>query len=160
MLPLILIVGFAMATLGVALLLLGEVPFIAGKRIPALRSRLIGLVLIGFLPLALGLRQLSKLLSEEDAVEGPVLTLAAFGFCCFVVIVILFRVMVPKRPPRKAATVAAKAKKSPFDEPPVEKAQAVEEVEPWTEPEPAEKPAAKKKSPKASADDGNPFDFS
>jgi hypothetical protein len=154
--PLILIVGFAMATLGVALLLVGEAPFVAGKRIPALRSRLIGLVLIGFLPLALGLRQLSKLLFEADTVEGPVLTLVVFGLCWFAVIVILFRVMVPKRPPRRAAAIAMKTKKNPFEEPPVPKA----EIETWPEPEPAKKPAPKKKAPKPSADDGSPFDFS
>jgi hypothetical protein len=152
MLPLTLIVGFAMATLGVALLLIGEVPFIAGKRIPALRSRLIGAVLSSFLPLALGVRQLSKLLLEEDAVEGPILILAVFGFCWFVVVVILFRVLVPKRPPRKVPAVAAKSMKTPFDEPVVEKVEAA--------PEPKKKPAAKKKSPKPSADDSNPFDFS
>ena len=39
MLPAI-IVGFAMITLGVALLLLGEVPFLGGKKIPELAKGL------------------------------------------------------------------------------------------------------------------------
>jgi hypothetical protein len=153
MLPLTFIVGFAMATLGVALLLVGEVPFVAGKRIPALRSRLIGVVLIAFLPLAIVLRQLSKLMLEADAVEGPVLTVVTFGLCWCVVIVILFRVVVPKRVPRKAAVIAATSKKNPFDEP-------AAEIIASAEPEPTKKPTAKKKPAKPSSDDRNPFDFS
>ena len=143
----LIVVGFVMATLGVALLLLGEVPFLAGKRIPALRARLIGAVLVGFLPLTLGVRLLSNLLFEPETVEGPVLTWSLFGFCWFVVIAILFRVMVPKRPPRKVTAGAT-----------APKVEAIEEPEPWPEPEPVKKPTGKK-SPKPSANEANPFDF-
>ena len=155
----LIVVGFVMATLGVALLLLGEVPFLAGKRIPALRARLIGLVLVGFLPLALGVRQLSNLLFEPETVEGPVLTWSMFAFCWLVVIAILFRVMVPKRPPRKVTAVAAAPQKNPFGDAKPAKVEAIEEPEPWPEPEPVKKPTGKK-SPKPSADEGSPFDFS
>ena len=155
----LILVGFVMATLGVALLLLGEVPFLAGKRIPAVRARLIGTVLIGFLPLALGARQVSNLLFGPETLGGPVLTWSLFGFCWIVVIAILFRVMVPKRPPRKAAAVATASKKNPFGDVNSEKAEAIEEPEPWTEPEPVKKPSGKK-PPKPSADEGSPFDFS
>src|SRR5438105_524933 len=103
----LILVGFIMATLGIALLCLGEVPFIAGKRIPALRSRLIGLILAGFLPLALGVRQGSNYLFGSDAVEGQAVTWSLFGFCWFVVLVILFRVVMPKREPRKPVKGAA-----------------------------------------------------
>ncbi len=65
-------VGFGMTTLGVALLCLGEVPFIAGKRIPARRARLIGATLALFLPLSLGGRLAINLLFGPDTVEESV----------------------------------------------------------------------------------------
>jgi hypothetical protein len=169
----LILVGFVMATLGIALLCLGEVPFIAGKRIPALRSRLIGLVLAAFLPLALGLQQASNYLLGPNAVEGPVVTWSLFGFCWFVVLVILFRVMVPKREPRKSAkSTATTSAKNPFGAAPAEKFDVLEEVveelepakkapgkkkapeslawmEPEAEPEPVKKPVAKKKEPES-----------
>lgn len=154
MLPLILIVGFAMATLGVALLLIGEVPFVAGKRIPALHSRLIGAVLIAFLPLALLIRQLSKLFFEADAIDGPVVTAAVFGLCWLVVIVILFRVVAPKRPPRKPSATAKPSKKNPFEQPAIEQADAQPRLKPATQ------SAPKRKSHRPTAEDRDPFDFS
>src|SRR6185503_10244939 len=90
------IVGFVMMTLGVAMLLLGEVPFL-GKRIPALRSRLIGSIFVLFLPLALGVRQASNALFGNDAVQGPVVMSILFVVCMFASFVILFRVLAPKR---------------------------------------------------------------
>jgi hypothetical protein len=167
------VVGFAMATLGVALLCLGEVPFLAGKRILALRSRLIGVILVSFLPLALGLRQASNFLFGPDTIEGPVLTWSFCGFCWFVVIVMLFRVVVPKRAPRQPSAAAAGSKENPFGATKaVEIEEGVEEIEPWAETPPAQKAAAKKaradsakkpptkNSPKPAADDLDPFDFS
>src|SRR5829696_8762344 len=97
MLILTIIVGFAMMTLGVALLLLGEVPFIAGKRIPAMRARLIGGVLISFVPLALGVTKLINLIFGQDTVEGAVVTPLVFSLCWVIVFAILFRVLIPKR---------------------------------------------------------------
>lgn len=139
-------VGFMMTTLGVALLCLGEVPFIAGKRIPALRSRLIGVVLVSFVPLALGVRQASHYLLGADAVDGQAVTWSLFGFCWFVVFVILFRVMVPKREPRKPAKGAKSATaKNPFGAAPAEEFDVLEEV--VEEAEPAKKGPAKKKPP-------------
>ncbi len=144
MLIVTILVGFVMMTLGVALLLLGEVPFVAGKRISAVRSRLIGGVLVGFLPLALGVKTLGDLIFGRDAVEGPVVTALTFSFCGVVAIVILFRVMVPKREPRKAAPASAgPAKENPFGD---------------AASEPANAPPAKK-SRKPAAEDTNPFDF-
>jgi hypothetical protein len=141
----LIVVGFVMATLGVALLCLGEVPFIAGKRIPALRSRLIGLVLAGFLPLALGIRQGSNYLFGSDAIEGQAVTWSLFGFCWFGVIVLLFRVIVPKREPRKPAKGAATTSaKNPFGAAPAEEFDVLEEV--VGEAEPAKKAPAKKKT--------------
>jgi hypothetical protein len=160
----LILVGFVMATLGIALLCLGEVPFIAGKRIPALRSRLIGLILAGFLPLALGVHQGITYFFPE-AVEGPVVTWSLFGFCWFVVFVILFRVLVPKRPPRKPAKGGVTpSTKNPFGEAPVVEAEPTKKgpakkkvsepapeslawMEPDPEPEPVKKPAAQKKEP-------------
>ena len=155
----LIIVGFAMATLGIALLLLDEVPFLAGKRIPALSARMVGVVLVGFLPLALGIGPLSNLLFGPEIVEGLVLTWSLFGFCWFVVIAILFCEVVPKRPPRKAAKVPAAPTQAPFGAAKPEKIEAIEEPEPWSVPEPVKKPGGKRPS-KPSPDDGNPFDFS
>src|SRR5438132_1500148 len=101
------LLGFAMMTLGVALLFLGEVPFIAGTRIPAVRARLIGGVLVLFLPLAVGVRALLGLMFGSDEIEGPVVTAFVFSFCCLLTFVILFRVLIPKRAPRPAAAKSA-----------------------------------------------------
>jgi hypothetical protein len=153
MLPFLLIVGFAMTTLGVALLVIGEVPFVAGKRIPAVRSRLIGAVLVGFLPLALAAGQLSRVIFGDDAVEGPVMVAMVFTVACVVIGIILFRVMIPKVATREQAPVAAKKKKNPFDE----QASNADAGAPWP-PEPAaRKPSRKPSKPPA---DDNPFDFS
>jgi hypothetical protein len=178
-------VGFGMATLGVALMFLGEVPFIAGKRIPALRARLIGLSLLAFLPLVAGVRSLVNFVLP-DTIDPQALTWSIFGFLWVVVCVILFRVLVPKREARKPSKVAtASSSKSPFDdarekvetssngeakkpraqkktpEPAPESVAWMEpEPEPVTKktPEPAKKSAGKK-PPKPAAED-NPFDFS
>jgi hypothetical protein len=158
----LIVVGFAMATLGVALLALGEVPFIAGKRIPALRSRLVGAVLAAFVPLALVARLACNYLFGPDAVDGQVVTWSLFGLCWFGVFVILFRVIVPKREPGKAArTVAESKSKNPF---PAARLDVLEEI--VEEPEPTVKKAttpkktAGKKSAKPTTEDENPFDFS
>jgi hypothetical protein len=150
MLILTIIVGFAMMTLGVALLLLGEVPFIAGKRIPALRARLIGCVLISFLPLSWGVLKLINLIFGPDTVEGPVVTPLMFSLCWVITFGILFRVLVPKRAPvAKRPTPERAAKKNPFgSEAPAE----IETSEPT-------KQTSVKKSRKPAVEDSNPFDF-
>jgi hypothetical protein len=153
MLPLILIIGFAMATLGVALLVFGEVPFIAGRRISAVRSRLIGGTLVGFLPLALAGQQLCKMIFGPEAIEGPVVTAIVFVLCCVVIAVILFRVVFPKSAPRNRSSVTARSKKNPFDKPTSD----TDASDPWPPMPAAKKPP--RKSPKPTADD-NPFDFS
>jgi len=170
MIPII-IVGFAMMTLGVALLFLGEVPFVAGKRISAIRSRLIGAILLLYLPMALAATMACNLILGSGVVDGLVVTWALFGVVWFAVIVILFRVVVQKkeRRPAKAATSSIAAAKNPFgDAEPIEEepAEAVEWME--DEPAPAPKPAAKKaavkpvskKAPKAPVEESDPFDFS
>lgn len=154
------IVGFVMMTLGVAMLLLGEVPFL-GKRIPALRSRLIGSIFVLFLPLALGVRQASNALFGNDAVQGPVVMSILFVVCMFASFVILFRVLAPKRG-QQAAKASTTAKENPLG-----KMEAIEEVDDvvWLEPEP--EPAPKKTAPaqnpaarKPAAKEHDPFDFS
>jgi hypothetical protein len=170
MLCITIVVGFALMTLGVALLFLGEVPFIAGRRISAPRSRLIGGVLVSFLPLAVGIRFLCAVLFGDEAVDGLAVTAFVFSFCVLATFVILFRVLVPKRPPRPQAAKTnepakktepakkpAAAKPNPFDQP----APAAPEPAPeWMEPapEPAPKPTGKKRPAKESGK--NPFDFS
>ncbi len=169
-------VGFGMTTLGVALLCLGEVPFIAGKRIPARRARLIGATLALFLPLSLGGRLAINLLFGPDTVDGQVVTWSLFGLCWCVVFVILFRVMVPKRERRKPAKGAATpSKKNPFDAAPADHFDVPEKVViEDAAPAPAKKSAAKKREPgpaptkkpagkkarKPAAENENPFDFS
>jgi hypothetical protein len=141
------IIGFAMMTLGFALLVLGEVPFVAGKRIPAVRSRLIGGVLVAFGPATWVVRSVTYALFG-DAVEGPVVTALMFSLCCVVIFAILFRVLVPKREPRKPSKPTVElVKEDPFgaDEP--------------SPPDPP-KQSSSKKSPKAAKDGSSPFDFS
>ncbi len=164
MIPVV-IVGFAMITLGVALLLLGEVPFLGGKRIPALRSRLIGLALALFLPAAFGVRLGLASLFGEDVIDGLIVTWVLCGVSWTAAFVILFRVLFPKREPRPAKVSAAlEESKNPFGamEPSVEPV-AAEEENPWTEPAPVKKAAAKKpvakKEPRKAVEE-NPFDFS
>jgi hypothetical protein len=133
-------VGFGMATLGIALMFLGEVPFIAGKRIPALRARLIGLTLVAFLPLVAGARTFVNF-ALPDTVDPQALAWSIFGFLWVVVCVILFRVMVPKREARKPAKGAmSSTSKSPFGEPEPAKVEAMNNGE-------AKKPRAQKKAP-------------
>ncbi len=155
----LIVVGFAMATLGVALLALGEVPFIAGKRIPAVRSRLIGAVLVAFVPLALMARLACNYLFGADAVDGQVVTWSLFGVCWFVVFAILFRVMMPKRDARKPAKAATA--KNPFPEAKLDVLEEiVEEAEPTAKKTTPTKKPASKRTAKPPAEDENPFDFS
>ena len=148
MLILTIIVGFAMMTLGVALLLLGEVPFIAGKRIPALRARLIGGILVSFLPLSWGVLQLINLIFGPETVKGDVVTPLTFSLCWVITFGILFRVLVPKRAPvPKRATPAVVSENDPFS--------SGSEIETS---EPAKKTPVRK-ARKATAEDANPFDF-
>lgn len=158
MLPLI-IVGFMMMTLGVALLLLGEVPFLRGQRIPAIRARIVGLVLVAFLPLVWG-TGLGVNLLFGDAVPAAAVGWGLFVLAWIAVGAILFRVIVPKRDGRaaSASTSAAKrtpyAKKEPVWEPP--------QFEP--EPTPAKKASTKKPSKQKATEpppeEKDPFDFS
>ena len=157
------IVGFILMTLGVAMLLVGEAPFL-GKRIPALRSRLIGVIFVLFLPLAFGVPQLFNAVLGSDVVQGPVVTWTLFALCVVASMVVLFPVMMSKREPRMAS---APAKKNPFGD--VDLVEEVEEVV-WLEPEPEEqlapkkgtpeKKPASKKSSKPRVKKSEPFDFS
>ncbi|MBI3823590.1 MAG: hypothetical protein HY289_13050 [Planctomycetes bacterium] len=152
------LVGFVMMTLGSALLLLGEVPFIAGKRISATRSRLIGAVLFSFMPLAFAMGALCNLIFGAGEVEGPVVTSFVFSFCCLAIFVILFRVLIPKRPPRKTTAKAGLKKESTFDPASPVLKEAPAWMEPEAEPPPPSKTAPPKKGRKPAAD-SNPFDF-
>jgi hypothetical protein len=160
MFPLI-IVGFAMITLGAALLLLGEVPFLGGKRIAARRSRLIGVVLISFLPLAYGVHQLmSWYFREEYDVDGPTVAWAVLGLCLLVVGIILFRVVVPKgQAPKKSSkrsTVSKPAEAIQFVElVPIDDPYALDNQPPAPK---GKKPPAKKSS-QPPTEEENPFNF-
>jgi hypothetical protein len=118
---LLLLLGFVMITIGIALLALGEVPFLGGTRIPARRARLLGVVLVSFAPLTFGVRQLVFLLFGSDAVEGHIITWSVFGFCWFLAAVILFRVLFPKGGTRRASALVNTA---PVKSAPVKKASA------------------------------------
>lgn len=161
MLPLIAI-GFVMMTIGVALLCLGEV-LIGGKRIPALRSRLIGLIFVSFLPLALGVRQATVALFDPDAVAGLVVGWSICGVCWFAAFVIVFRVLVPKRDRNRVrTTVGGAPNQNPFGEAALDGLDAVpREVtpNPAAQQPVVKKPSAKKPS-KPAAQESDPFDFS
>jgi hypothetical protein len=154
------LIGFAMMTLGVALLFLGEVPFVSGKRIPARRARWIGGIFVAFLPLALAVRQLSNLVFGSDAVQGPVVIGGILVAVLWAVFAILFRVMVPKREPRQPRAASSTFEKpNPFDAAPTGEA---EQALPWTEPQIENKSGGKAagKSGKPKAGSKDPFDFS
>ncbi|MSQ94616.1 MAG: hypothetical protein EXR98_08670 [Gemmataceae bacterium] len=156
------LIGFAMMTLGVALLFLGEVPFLSGKRIPAGRARWIGAIFVAFLPQALAVRQLSNAAFGSDAVQGPVVIGGLFVACLWTVFAILFRVMVPKREPREPkSAISPLEKANPFDAAP---AGEVDQALPWTEPQMENKSAGKSPAPgksgKPKAGSKDPFDFS
>ncbi len=177
----LILVGFMMMTLGVALLFLGEVPFLAGKRISAWRSRLIGLVQMSFLPLALAAWKGVQWLFGPDVLEPLAVTYSLLGFCWFVTIALLFRVMFPKRAPRGAK---GKSRASAGDDPfPASADEDVPAAEPFgfaeqeAEPAPgkpmknapapkgkaAAKPTAKpgaKRTPAPPTEEDNPFNFS
>ena len=155
MLLLVVIIGFPMLTLGVALLFLGEVPFL-GKRIPAFRSRLIGGLLVSFMPTAWGVAQAIKAIFGPAAADGPVVISLLFSVYCLVILAILFRVLVPKRE-RRPVSSGAGAKPNPFSAAEAE----TEDAASWPEPapEPAKKPAAQK-TRQPPSDSKDPFDFS
>lgn len=157
----LIVLGFAMMTLGVALLFLGEVPFVAGRRISAWRSRLIGAILAMFLPLAWLLNKAVQALVPET-VEPQAVTWGLFGVCWCLVLVILFRVMVPKRQKKPAAKGAPSAALPAQSEP---AAESLAWMDAAPEPEPAPKSPAQKKPPakkpaRRAAEPDNPFDFS
>ncbi|MSU78586.1 MAG: hypothetical protein EXS16_10895 [Gemmataceae bacterium] len=159
----LILVGFIMMTLGVALLFLGEVPFLGGKRISAWRSRLIGLVQVSSLPMALGIWKCLQLLFGSDAIDAGVVAWSLIGVCWFVTFALVYRVMFLKRVPRAGkGKSSASTASEPFPS-------TAGEDEPATapfgfaEPEPARtKTAPKKNSPakRAPAPDDNPFNFS
>ena len=167
------IIGFLMLTVGVAMLMVGEIPFIASRRISAVRSRLIGAVFVGFLPLALLVRIACNMFLEPDAVEGPVLTAFVFSFCCLLTLAILFRVLFPKREPREprkpAKTISEPAKPNPFaNEAPAPTSEPTPAPSPsWMDTDDSPPPSSKKPAKKAPAQkakkpaaEQNPFDFS
>jgi hypothetical protein len=150
-------VGFILMTLGVAMLLVGEVPFL-GKRIPSRHSRLMGSIFVLFLPLAFGVNLASSALFGSDAVQGPVVTWTLFALCVLVSLVILIHALARKE--QSGAKTATPMKKNPFGE--IEAEEEVEEVV-LLEPEPAERPASKKATAKRRpppAQERDPFDFS
>ncbi len=151
----VILIGFAMMTLGVALLFLGEVPFISGKRIPARRSRWIGAFLAAYLPLALVMPQLVNKLLGPDVVQGPVIVGGLLVICLWSVFAILFRVVVPKHEARSPSVAPEAA--IPLGEAP---AGVPEQSLPWSEPEanPASPPSVKTRKPRSGSMD--PFDFS
>ena len=165
------IIGFLMLTVGVAMLMVGEVPFLASRRISAVRSRLIGAVFVGFLPLALLVRIACNMFLEPDAVEGPVLTAFVFSFCCLLTLAILFRVLFPKREPREprkpAKTISEPVKPNPFAN---EAPAAMPDPTPtptWLDTDASPSPSSKKPAKKAPAQkakkpaaEQNPFDLS
>ncbi len=167
----LLLTGFIMMTLGVALVFLGEVPFLGGKRIPAWRSRLIGFTQMSFLPLALVTWKGVQSFVSSEVVDWIVVTWSLFGFCWFVTFALLFRVMFPKRAPRSIKAKATAGSMDPFED------AAEEPAGPsfgFADPEPAPaklpakktapaKPASKpgvKRAPAPPAEDDNPFNFS
>ena len=158
---------FVMATLGVALLIFGEVLLGKSKRIPAGRSRLIGVILLSFPLVALGVGQLVKMLLGPE-VDGLIVTWSMFGVWWMLIGALLFRVLVPKKAPRPTSRLEAAVTSDPFgpadlDDDPAEHAasrtppQSGKKV-PANKTSPAKKPPASKRG-KPSATDENPFDF-
>ena len=170
----LILIGFIMITLGVALLFQGEVPFLGGKRISAWRSRLIGFVQLAALPIAVGVWKGLQRLFGSEAIDAVVVTWSVVVFCWLVTFALVYRVMFPKRVSRVAAGKgSASAAHDPFpadiaaDEPanapfgfaepePAPVKAAPKQNAPA---KPAPKPAAKR-APAPPAADDNPFNFS
>ena len=160
MMCLIVAPGFVMLTIGVALLLVGETPFLAGKTIPAMRARLIGLVLVSFLPMALAMWFASRVLFGPEAVHGLVFPATLFVLCWLAVAMLMFRVVFPRKAPRAKPTAKVTKASVPeqADEPtsvPVET-----DVPAWMAPAPEPAPKPAKKPRKAPVEERDPFDFS
>ena len=166
------LVGFLIATLGVALLVLGETPLLGGRVIAARRARWIGGLLVAFFPCLFLVRWIVGLFDTANQIPAPAVGWSLFGVWLCVAFGMVFRSLFPKRMPTQRRSQAA----NPFeptavedDEPMLE---AVDEV--VLEEAPAPKPAkavpakappakaapAKKLPPRRPAkDEGNPFDF-
>ncbi len=151
----VIIIGFVMMTLGVALLFLGEVPFVAGRRISAVRSRIIGAILVLFLPLSLAVLLALNLIFGRGVIEGPIVTWSMFTLSWLAICVVMFRVLVPKNTRKVQAKVAKKDAPAKTPTPRIED-NALTWIE--SEAEPPKPPPAKKAAKKPANE--NPFDFS
>jgi hypothetical protein len=100
MLPLILL-GFVMLTLGFALLCFGEVPFVGGTRIPALRSRIIGGILVSFLPMLWLAHFVLAMIVRVSTTVGVIMSLAMVLLYVLLLVTLVFRILVPKQEPRE-----------------------------------------------------------
>ncbi len=171
------LVGFLMATLGVALLVLGETPLFGGRVIAARRARWIGGLLVGFFPCLFVVRWIVGLFDTANQVPAPAVGWSLFGVWLCVAIGMVFRSLFPKRMPTQRRSQAA----NPFEPAAVEDdepmREAVDEVvleetpaptpaktvpakAPPAKAAPAKAAPAKKPPPRKPAkDEGNPFDF-
>jgi hypothetical protein len=102
MLPLILL-GFVMLTLGFALLCFGEVPFVGGTRIPALRSRILGGILVSFLPVLWLVHLLLAMFVRVSSTVGVLVSLAMVLLYVLALFALVYRILVPKQEPHESA---------------------------------------------------------
>ncbi len=169
------LVGFLMATLGVALLVLGETPLFGGRVVAARRARWVGGVLVGFFPCLFVVRWIVGIFDADGQVPAPAVGWSLFGVWLCVTFGMLFRSLFPKREPRRRLGQVREA--NPFEPAPVEDEEpmlegvdevVLEEI-PAPKPAkaapakgaPAKAPPAKKPPPRKPAkDEADPFDFS
>ena len=159
MIPIV-IVGVVMATLGLALLFVGAAPLLPGKRIPAVRARVIGAILVGFLPMSLAAVLLCDLIFGRGVVEGPVVTWVMFAVCWAAIGALLFRVVIPKQDRSAGKSATPLPQKNPFADSPVSATPLPVEI---VDDVPIQRKPAPRKAPSkhgAKPTERDPFDFS
>ena len=143
------VLGFAMLTGGIGLLVAGDITFKSGKRIPQRLARKVGGALIAFFPLVLAGNFVLRLLDPDGFVPGAVVNLPLALLCLGVGLAWLLRGMEGGKPlAQRTATQAGVA----FDDAPAGD-------EPGTAILDFDGPAAAPAPPARRKRRQNPFDF-
>jgi hypothetical protein len=84
------LLGFAMLTAGVALLIGGDIEFKSGRRLPKPVSRRVGILFVGFFPLILIANGALRLLDPDNAVPAALLNWP-IALVCLILGLVWFR---------------------------------------------------------------------
>jgi hypothetical protein len=170
--------GFLSMMLGLAMLVLGEMPISKSRRVPAKASRIAGAVLVAYFPLVLAIRYLWVTLGLEKHVPGNIVFAVLWVVLAMAAAWIALRAAFPKKERAALPKLTGAPPSDPFDmvapmvdsgetmvpetltvEEPVTAVRAPAAKSPKSTAPAKKAPASGPKSPTKSNND-NPFDFS